>query len=69
MVKSSSTGTAVWGYAADGSTETTYVTGTINLLVAGWNNLTNCFTTPASVSASAYFFIKADRRRGTHALH
>ena len=30
MVKSSSTGTAVWGYVADGSTETTYVTGTIN---------------------------------------
>lgn len=55
-IKATVSGDVILGYAADGATETTYIYN--KTVGTGWTNLQVDFTTPASVSGSAYIFIK-----------
>ncbi|MGB3023177.1 MAG: hypothetical protein WBB39_00005, partial [Candidatus Saccharimonadales bacterium] len=55
-IKATVSGNVILGYAADGATETTYINN--KTVGTGWTNLQVDFTTPASVSGSAYIFIK-----------
>lgn len=55
-IKATVSGNVILGYSADGATETTYISN--KTVGTGWTNLQVDFTTPASVSGSAYIFIK-----------
>jgi Carbohydrate binding domain/Kelch motif len=61
-LESGSLSTLVFGYSADGSTDTNCTTSGQTLSVSGWSTFTCSFTTSATIDTSAatapYFFIK-----------
>jgi hypothetical protein len=57
MVKATNSGSALLGYAADGSTEATYVSNSTSIGTS-WTRIQVSFTTPATVNGGAYIFIK-----------
>jgi len=55
---SSAFSTMAFGYSSDGTTEATYVTSAQSVASGSWKHYYMNFTTPATVNAGAYLFVK-----------